>query len=121
LFVATAGQSGAEKQRACKARFDPRLDTDSVVLQVDVEIGQAQLLANALPDDARHFIAVHLDGRLLDFDLIAKKVIRLPLQRSAMGVRRRAFTTWGEAPSNWFGERFVARRALSTGHGRGRY
>src|SRR5262249_28041981 len=46
------------------------LDAEVVVLQVDVEIGEDETLADHLPDDARHFIAVELDDRTGDLDLL---------------------------------------------------
>src|SRR6185437_16666756 len=45
------------------------LDAEVEVLEVDVEVGEDQLLADALPDDARHLVAVHLDDGILDLDL----------------------------------------------------
>jgi hypothetical protein len=39
------------------------------ILKVHVQIRQDQLLADLLPDDARHLVAVHLDDRILDLDL----------------------------------------------------
>jgi len=46
-----------------------RLDAEVVVLQVDVEIRKNQRLADLLPDDARHFVAVHLDDGVFHLDL----------------------------------------------------
>ena len=37
------------------------LDAEVEIFQVDVEIGQDQLLLDELPDDARHLVAVELD------------------------------------------------------------
>ncbi len=40
-------------------------DAEIVILQLDVEIGQDQLVLDEAPDDARHLVAVELhDGRL---------------------------------------------------------
>jgi hypothetical protein len=51
------------------ARLVAGLDTKVEVFQVDIEIRQDELLANLLPDDARHLVAVHLDDGILDLDL----------------------------------------------------
>ena len=44
------------------------LDAQVVVLQVDVEVGQDQLLFDERPDDARHLIAVEFDDGVLNLD-----------------------------------------------------
>ena len=45
------------------------LDAEVEVLEVDVEVRQDQLLADLLPDDAGHLVAVHLDDGVLHLDL----------------------------------------------------
>ena len=45
------------------------LDRQVVIEQVDVEIGQDQPLADPLPDDPRHLVAVEFDDRVLHLDL----------------------------------------------------
>ena len=45
------------------------LDAEVVVLQVDVEVGQDQLLLDERPDDARHLVAVELDDGVIDLEL----------------------------------------------------
>ena len=40
-----------------------------VVLQVDIEVGQDQLVLDELPDDPGHLVAVELDDGALDLDL----------------------------------------------------
>ena len=45
------------------------LDPEVEVLEVDVEVGQDQLLFDERPDDAGHLVAVELDDRVLDLDL----------------------------------------------------
>src|SRR6185312_10553786 len=45
------------------------LDAEVVVLEVHVEVREDQLLADALPDDPRHLVAVHLDDGVLHLDL----------------------------------------------------
>jgi hypothetical protein len=45
------------------------LDAEVVIEQLDVEIGQDQLLLDEAPDDARHLVAVELDDRLGNLDL----------------------------------------------------
>jgi hypothetical protein len=45
------------------------LDAEIVIEQFDVEIGQDQPLADPLPDDPGHLVAVELDDRVLHFDL----------------------------------------------------
>ena len=54
-------------------------------MQVDVEIGQDQPLADPLPDDPGHLVAVELDDRVLHLDL---GHVVLPV--SGFGGRRRA-------------------------------
>ena len=41
-----------------------------VIMQIDVEIGQDQLLLDELPDDAGHLVAVEFDDRVGDLDLV---------------------------------------------------
>ncbi len=43
-------------------------DAEVVILEVDVEVRMNQFLFDAGPDYAGHFIPVHLDQRMLDFD-----------------------------------------------------
>ena len=45
------------------------LDRQVEVLQVDVEVGQDQLVLDEGPDDARHLVAVHLDDGVGHLDL----------------------------------------------------
>ena len=45
------------------------LDREIVVLEIDVQIGMDKLVANQLPDDARHLVAVEFDDRIRDLDL----------------------------------------------------
>ncbi|OIQ64667.1 hypothetical protein GALL_537810 [mine drainage metagenome] len=45
------------------------LDAEVVVFQVDVEIGQDQLLLDEIPDDAGHFVAVEFDDGVGYLDL----------------------------------------------------
>ena len=60
----------------CHRRLDSHLVVGSVavlhaqvkVLEVDVQVGEDQFFADHLPDDARHFVAVHFNDRVLDFD-----------------------------------------------------
>ncbi len=49
--------------------FVALLDREVVILKVDVEIRQDQPLANPLPDDFRHFVAVEFDDRVRNLDL----------------------------------------------------
>ena len=44
-------------------------DAEVEILQIDVEIGMDQLVADEMPDDARHLVAVEFDDRILDLDL----------------------------------------------------
>ena len=46
------------------------LDAEVVVLEVDVEVGVDQRVLDRLPDDARHLVAVELDDRAFDLDLV---------------------------------------------------
>jgi hypothetical protein len=45
------------------------LDPEVVIVQVDIEMGQDQLVFDQLPDHARHFVAVQLDDGVQHFDL----------------------------------------------------
>src|SRR6202042_892553 len=45
------------------------LDREIVVLEIDVQVGMDKLVANQLPDDARHFVAIEFDDRIRDLDL----------------------------------------------------
>ena len=45
------------------------LDAEIEIFQIDVEIGQDQLVLDELPDDARHLVAVELDDGGLHLDL----------------------------------------------------
>ena len=45
------------------------LDPEVEVHELDVEVGQDQLLLDEGPDDPGHLVAVELDDRVLDFDL----------------------------------------------------
>jgi hypothetical protein len=45
------------------------LDAEVVVEQVDVEVGQDQLVLDELPDDAGHLVAVEFDDRVCHLDL----------------------------------------------------
>lgn len=47
----------------------PVFNPEIVALQLDVQAGKDQLVANHLPDDPRHFVAIHLNDWVLDFDL----------------------------------------------------
>src|SRR5271166_2074054 len=39
------------------------------IFELDVEIGKDELVANHVPDDARHLVAVEFDDGILDLDL----------------------------------------------------
>src|SRR5690606_9872035 len=45
------------------------LDPEVGIMQVDVEIGKNQALADPLPDDPGHFVAVEFDDRIRYLDL----------------------------------------------------
>jgi hypothetical protein len=51
------------------ARGVALLDSQVVVFQIDLQIGEDEFLFDLGPDDPGHFIAVHLDNGILDFDL----------------------------------------------------
>jgi hypothetical protein len=40
-----------------------------VVVEVDIEVGEDQLVLDPLPDDAGHFVPVEIHDRVGDFDL----------------------------------------------------
>ena len=68
-----------------------------IVFQIDVEIGQNEPLADPLPDDAGHFVAVEFNDRVFHLDL--RHVGALAFQYGRVGrpgfaVRRKA---WGKA------------------------
>ena len=44
------------------------LDRQVVIFEVDVEIRMDQPVLDHLPDDAGHFVPVHLDDRIFDLD-----------------------------------------------------
>src|SRR3546814_7714194 len=45
------------------------LDGEVIIVQVHVEIRLDQPLADPLPDDPRHFVAIDFDNRVFDLDL----------------------------------------------------
>ena len=49
------------------------LDAEVVIFQLDVEIGQDQLVPDEVPDDAGHLVAVELDDRIGNLDLVHGK------------------------------------------------
>src|SRR3954447_11099991 len=51
------------------ARRVAALDRQVEVDEVDVEVGQDQLLLDERPDDPGHLVAVELDDRVFDLDL----------------------------------------------------
>ena len=53
-----------------------RLDAEVEILQVDLEIRQDQLLADLLPDDAGHLVAVHLDDGVLHLIFFTRGSLR---------------------------------------------
>ena len=46
------------------------LETEIVVLEVNVKVWVNELVLDALPDDAGHLVAVELDDGVLDLDLV---------------------------------------------------
>src|SRR5216684_1455225 len=58
-----------------------RLDPEIVVFQLDIQIREDQFLADRLPDDPRHFVTVHLDDRILDFDFAHGKLLQSRFER----------------------------------------
>lgn len=45
------------------------LETEIIVLQVDIEVGIDELVLDGLPDDTGHLIAIELNDGVLDLDL----------------------------------------------------
>ena len=45
------------------------LDPQIVVEQVDIQVWQNEFFLDEIPDDPGHFIAIHFNNRVLDFDL----------------------------------------------------
>jgi hypothetical protein len=48
----------------------PVLDPEVVVLELDIEERQDEVVADEVPDDARHLVAVELDDRVVDLDFL---------------------------------------------------
>ncbi len=48
------------------------LDAEIVIFEFDVEIGQDQFLFDEIPDNAGHLIAIELDDRIGNLDLVHK-------------------------------------------------
>ncbi|MND57083.1 hypothetical protein D3C80_482050 [compost metagenome] len=46
------------------------LDREIVIFDVEIEIGQDQLILDQLPDDAGHLVAVEIDDRVGYLDLL---------------------------------------------------
>src|SRR6202451_2427314 len=63
------------------------LDREIVVLEVDVQIGMDKLVANQLPDDARHFVAIELDDWIRDLDLWHRRGTLVGGRRAPCGRR----------------------------------
>ena len=57
------------------------LDRKVEIVELDVQIGMDELVADEVPDDARHLVAVELDNRILDLDLGHRR--EFPVARSA--------------------------------------
>jgi hypothetical protein len=47
------------------------LDAQIEVLDVNIEVGENQLLLNELPDDAGHLIAIHVDHGVRNLNFLA--------------------------------------------------
>jgi hypothetical protein len=56
----------------------PVLDPEVVVEQLDVEVGQDQLVLDHLPDDPGHLVAVELDDRVRHLDLRHRDALLRP-------------------------------------------
>ena len=57
------------------------LDAEIEVAQIDVEIGQDQLFADPLPNDAGHLVAIEFNDRILDLDFCHLVLERVARQR----------------------------------------
>ena len=44
-------------------------DAEVVVLEIDVKVGKDQIIANVLPNDVSHFVAVKFNNSAIDVDL----------------------------------------------------
>ncbi len=83
------------------------LDAEVVVFEVHVEVGVDQLVLDQLPDDACHLVAVHLDDRAGDLDLLhgwidlafraSQRVGRLCPRPYSIGAQRRKVMLWSQA------------------------
>jgi hypothetical protein len=85
----------------------PVLDAQVVVVQLDVEVGQDQLLPDLLPDDPGHLVAVEFDDRVVDLDLrhspallsVSTQTVRAYCNDRAPRIRPRSISvTRGECP-----------------------
>ena len=65
VFLDRLGRVDGDLVVGAVALFDPEI----IILQVDIEIGQDQLVLDELPDNAGHLIAVELDDRVFYLDL----------------------------------------------------
>ena len=63
----------------------PMLDAEVVVDEVDVQVGQDQLVLDPRPDDSRHLVAVDLDNGVGDLDFRHAKLSRNALWTKAPG------------------------------------
>ena len=50
--------------------FVALFDGQIIIFQINVEIGQDQLLANPLPDDSGHFVPIYLNNGCFHLDLV---------------------------------------------------
>jgi len=57
-------------------RCGPALPCQIVIMQIDIEIGQDQLVPDRLPDHARHFVAIELDNGFQHLDLRHHIILR---------------------------------------------
>ena len=73
------------------------LDAEIVIEQVDVEIGQDQPLADPLPDDPGHLVAVELDDGVLHLDL-RHEALRFPVCGVAVARRPKAVAARCQPP-----------------------
>jgi hypothetical protein len=72
------------------------LDAEVVIQQVDVEIGQDQLLLDEVPDDPGHLVAVHLDDGVGHLDLGHGSAL------SVRGILWRPFSGKAAAWEGWY-------------------
>ena len=64
------------------------LDREVVIVELDVEIGMDELVADVMPDDPGHLVAVELDDGFLDLDPVHGGRLLVDIRAEATETRR---------------------------------